>query len=237
MKENIILYMDNVCVSYGNQYILKSINLNIFDGEIICIMGQNGSGKSTLLKTIFGLANIKKGKIYLSGNGIIPCPEKMILSGVSYVPQGRQLFPNLSVKENLEMGGFLIKDKKIIKKRINDVIKIFPDLKNKINNYAKNLSGGQQQMVAIGRALVLNPKILLLDEPTLGLSPKFVKKIIKKILEINKKNKTSIIIVEHNIQSILKICDRVCILENGHIVFNDSAKKITKDFLNKLISK
>lgn len=231
-----ILILDKLSTSYGGDLVLKNINLSILSGEIISIMGPNGAGKSTVLKSIFGLSNIITGNIILDNEIIRPVPEKMYLSRVVFVPQGRQIFKSLTVKENLEIGTINVNSKVTTKERLEKVIGIFPVLRNKLKHKAKNLSGGQQQMVAIGRGLMAEPKILLLDEPTLGLSPKVVKEIIEKIKEINIKEKTSIVIVEHNIMSILKISDKVLILDEGQIVFDGKPADIPGGFIEKLMT-
>jgi len=189
-------------------------------------MGPNGAGKSTILKALFGLSPVESGNIYWHENKIIPKPNEMVERGIAYVPQGRQVFKSLNVLENLEVGGFLIENKTLLKERIESVLDVFPDLKQKLKQSAKNLSGGQQQMLAIARGLITDPKVLLLDEPTLGLSPKIVKEVFKKIKEINQRNKTAIVIVEHNLKSVLEIADRVYVLDKGAVIKKESSKSM-----------
>ncbi len=228
MKKEILLRLENIHVHYGGVKALDGATVTLDEGEIIALLGPNGAGKSTILKALFGLAPIESGDIYWHEQKIIPKSHEVVERGISFVPQGRQIFKSLSVLENLEMGGFSIKSKSILKSRIQTVLDLFPDLHKKLKEPARNLSGGQQQMVAIARGLMTDPKILLLDEPTLGLSPKIVKEVFKKIKEINQKSNTAIMIVEHNLQSILEIVDRAYVLDKGKVVVEDIPKNILK---------
>jgi len=225
MNSEILLKIKDLDVSFGGIHALTNISINIDEGEIILIMGPNGAGKSTVLKAIFGI-NEYQGEVLWHNKEIKPIPYEMIKRGVSYVPQGRQIFKSLSVKENLEMGGISIQNRGILKERILEALDIFPDLKAKLNDSSGSLSGGQQQMLAIARGLITDPKVLLLDEPSLGLSPKLVKEVFYKIKEINKKRGTAIVIVEHNIKSILDIVDRAYLLDKGKLVTVDTPESI-----------
>jgi branched-chain amino acid transport system ATP-binding protein len=223
-----MLKLKNIKSGYGELEILKGINLEVKPGEIVAIIGPNGSGKSTTLKSIFNLCDIYSGKIIWKNKNITKLKtHEKIYEGISYVPQGRQVFRDLTVQENLEMGAFIMKDRNLIDTNIKDVYDKFPFLKQKTNQYAENLSGGQQQMLAIGRALIQNPQLLLLDEPSLGLSPKAMKEIFNKIKEINKEG-VSIIIVEQNAKAAVEIADRTYILEDGKIALN-GGKEILKN--------
>lgn len=213
---------------YNGMEILHGINLEVKPGEVVAIIGPNGSGKSTMLKSIFNLCNIYSGKIEWKNKNITKLKtHEKIFEGISYVPQGRQVFRDLTVQENLEMGAFIMKDKKLVKTNIKDVYEKFSFLKEKKDKYADTLSGGQQQMLAIGRALIQNPQLLLLDEPSLGLSPKAMKEIFKKIQEINKEG-VSIIIVEQNAKQAVEIADRTYVLEDGKIALT-GGKEILKN--------
>ena len=213
---------------YNGMEILHGIDLEVKPGEIVAIIGPNGSGKSTTLKSIFNLCNIYSGKIEWKNKNITKLKtHEKIFEGISYVPQGRQVFRDLTVHENLEMGAFIMKDKELVKTNIKDVYEKFPFLKEKKSKNADTLSGGQQQMLAIGRALIQNPQLLLLDEPSLGLSPKATKEIFKKIQKINKEG-VSIIIVEQNAKAAVEIADRTYILEDGKIALT-GGKEILKD--------
>lgn len=212
--------------------VLKRVDFTVGKNEIVAIIGPNGAGKSTLLKSIFNQCEIYSGKIKFQNENITKlATHELISKGISYSPQGRQIFNNLTVKENLEMGGFIFKDKKKISKKIKFVLKEFPFLKEKLNDFAFSLSGGQQQMLSIGRSLIQDPKLLLLDEPSLGLSPKMMKEIFQKIIEIKQK-RVSIIIVEQNAKQAIKIADKIYILKNGMVDFFGSKKELLKS--NKL---
>jgi len=223
-KEN-LLELKNIKVHYGGVKALDGVDVYLDEGEIVALMGPNGAGKSTILKALFGLAPIESGNIFWRGEKIIPKSHEIVERGITFVPQGRQLFKSLTVLENLEMGGFNVSSS-ILKNRIEDVLDIFPDLRKKLKEKASDLSGGQQQMVAIARGLISDPKVLLLDEPSLGLSPKIVKEVFAKIKEINEKRRTAIMIVEHNLHSVLKIVDRAYLLDKGKIVIEDNPKQI-----------
>jgi len=213
---------------YDKIEILHKIDFEASPTEIIAIIGPNGAGKSTLLKSIFNLCEIYSGNINFRTKNITKLPtHDLIYEGISYVPQGRQVFSDLTVKENLEMGAFIIKDREVIKRNLNMVFDKFPFLREKREDYAFTLSGGQQQMLAIGRALMQSPKLLLLDEPSLGLSPKSIREIFDKIKEINKTGVT-IIIVEQNAKAAVEIADRTYILEDGKIALK-GGKEILKD--------
>ncbi len=206
---------------YGKMQILFGISLNIKPNEIVVIIGPNGAGKSTLLKSIFNLVDIYKGKIFFKNKDITKIPtHELIELGVSYVPQGRQVFQTLTVRENLEMGAFLTKEKELVEKRIEEVLeKHFPDLRKKLDDYAFNLSGGQQQMLAVGRALMQDPQLLLLDEPSLGLAPKIMKELFRKIQEINDEG-VAIMIVEQNARQATQIADKIFVLEDGKLALS-----------------
>lgn len=237
MAKETLLQLQNIAVHYGGVKALDGVDVNIDEGEIVALMGPNGAGKSTILKSIFGLAPIHLGKVLWHENPIIPIHYQMVQRGIAFVPQGRRVFSNLSVRENLEMGGFIVKDKKILQQRIGEILEIFPDLKNKLKDKSKTLSGGQQQMLALGRGLMTDPKVLLLDEPSLGLAPKIVKEVFAKIKEINEKHKTAIMVVEHNIKSLLEIADRGYILDKGKIVAKGTSQELFKgDILEKVFT-
>lgn len=224
-----MLNIKNLESGYGKMQVLFGINLNIKPKEIVVLIGPNGAGKSTLLKSIFNLVDIYKGNIIFKNKSITKIPAyELIELGMSYVPQGRKVFNSLTVRENLEMGAFLTKEKELVEKRVDDVLTIhFPDLRKKIDEYAFNLSGGQQQMLAVGRALMQDPQLLLLDEPSLGLAPKIMKELFKKIVEINQEG-VAIIIVEQNARQATKIADKIYVLEDGKIALSGD-KNILKD--------
>lgn len=216
MKET-LLKLNNIHVHYGGVKALDGASVSVDEGEIVALMGPNGAGKSTILKAIFGLAPIESGKVFWEGQEFTPISHEVVKRGISFVPQGRRVFHHLTVYENLEIGGFgLTRGGR--EERINNVLEIFPTLRNKLKAKSGTLSGGQQQMLAIARGLMSDPRILLLDEPSLGLAPKIVKEVFTKIKEINERRKTAVIVVEHNIKSLVGITDRVYILDKGKVV-------------------
>jgi len=225
MKE-ILLKVEDMYVHYGGVKALDGASIAVDEGEIVALMGPNGAGKSTVLKAIFGLAPIDKGKILWEEKEVNPISHEMVERGISFVPQGRRVFKHLTVKENLEVGGYVIKDQKEIKKRIENILDLFPMLKAKLKDKSSSLSGGQQQMLALARGLMIDPKVLLLDEPSLGLAPKIVKEVFQKIKEINEKRKTAIVVVEHNIKSLLEIAQRAYVLDKGKVVVSNTPQNI-----------
>ncbi|MBI2558678.1 ABC transporter ATP-binding protein [Candidatus Woesearchaeota archaeon] len=214
---------------YGKMQVLFGISLDVKPDEIAVLIGPNGAGKSTLLKSIFNLVDVYNGKIIFKNKNITKIPTHQLIElGISYVLQGRQVFNTLTVKENLEMGAFLTKEKNLIEERIEEVLSVhFPDLREKLGDYAFTLSGGQQQMLAIGRALVQDPQLLLLDEPSLGLAPKIMKELFKKIKEINEEG-VAIMIVEQNARQATGIADKIFVLEDGKIALSGN-KNILND--------
>ena len=203
----------NLHAGYGETEILKGINLSVEHSEIVAIIGPNGAGKSTVVKSVLGLLNIISGNISLNGNNIVGiAPDKAIKSGISYVPQTHNIFPNLTITENLEMGAWT--KSKGIPERIQEMFELFPDLKVKRNKVAGSLSGGQRQMVAMAKALMVDSKIMLLDEPTAGLLPKFQSEIFRTIKRINN-NGVPILLVEQNAKQALETADRGYVLVDG----------------------
>lgn len=225
MSEAPILELENVHTSYGNINALKGISLKVFPGEIVTIIGANGAGKSTTLMTICGIVPLKKGQILYNGQPIHGKPADTLPSmGLCQVPEGRRIFPRLSVEDNLEMGAFFRKEN--IEDDINHVFDLFPVLKERRRQLGGTLSGGEQQMLAIGRALMSRPKLLLLDEPSLGLAPIIVQKIFNIIDEINKKEGTTILLVEQNANIALQTASRGYVLETGNIIMQDNADQL-----------
>lgn len=211
-----MLKINNLSAGYGKgPIIIKNVNLKVNDGEIVTIIGPNGAGKSTVLRSIFGITNIREGEIIFFNETISGLETKSIIQNqICYVPQGRSVFQTMTVEENLEMGAFILNDKKEIQRQLAKVYQMFPDLFEHRKRITKSLSGGQQQMVSIGRALMLNPKLLLLDEPSIGLSPLITKNVFEKCVEI-KKSGTSILMVEQNATMALQYSDRGYVLELG----------------------
>ncbi len=212
---------------YGKKIILRNISIKVDEGEIVAIIGPNGAGKSTLLKALMGIVKVPNGKIKMNGSITSQnSPEDNVRNGISFIPQGNRVFTELDVRDNLEIGGYLLKEQNVLNKRIESVLEIFPDLKDRIKEDAGKLSGGEKQQLALARALMLNPRILFLDEPSLGLSPKLVTKAFDTVSEIREQFKTTVLIVEQKVLEVLKIADRVYGLKMGQIVFDGTSKSL-----------
>lgn len=211
-----MLKVDNVYSGYAGSQVVKGVSLRVNAGDIVSIIGPNGAGKSTLLKSIFGVVPLLSGRMTFFGEEIMNMSSDMLVKkGIGYVPQGRVVFPNLTVEENLRMGGYLL-DSHVCRERLEQVYDLFPQLARRKLLLAGVLSGGQQQMVSIGRALMLKPKLLLLDEPSLGLAPVVMREVFEKILEVNSFG-TTIILVEQNAHQAVKIASKIIVLEQGRI--------------------
>ncbi|MFB0508609.1 MAG: ABC transporter ATP-binding protein [Thermodesulfobacteriota bacterium] len=222
-----ILEARNLTSGYGETDILHDVSIKLDEKEIVSIIGPNGAGKSTLLKTIFGILTPRQGAVELQDKEITGLsPDKIVRKGMSYVPQVDNVFPSLTIQENLEMGAFVRTDD--YRDRLQEVYDLFPLLKDRKNQKVGSLSGGQRQMVAMGRALMLDPKVLLLDEPSASLAPLLVGMIFEKIVDINKTG-VAIIVVEQNARETLKISDRGYVLATGRKVFEDTGKAILEN--------
>lgn len=229
MKMSKALKLDNLHVAYGNIKALKGIDIHIPSGKIVALLGANGAGKTTTLKTISGLVNAHEGSIALENDEITNLlPSKINKKGVIQSPEGRQIFPELTVEENLKIGAFTVKSKKKIKANYDRVYRYFPILKERYKQVAGTLSGGEQQMLAIARALMASPQVLLLDEPSLGLAPLIVKDIFNIIKEINGEGMT-VLIVEQNALQTLKIADYAYVLEVGEVSMEGPANELIQD--------
>ncbi len=224
-----MLEIKDLCVSYGAINALKGISLTVKDGELVTLIGANGAGKTTMLHTISGLLNAASGSIAFDGVDMQKIPaHKIIEHGMAQVPEGRRVFAQMTVLENLYMGAYSISDKKKIEENMEWVFQHFPRLKERSKQLAGTLSGGEQQMLATGRALMTNPKIVLMDEPSMGLSPLLVAEIFSIIKELQKTGIT-ILLVEQNAKMALSIADRAYVLENGKITMNGSARELLND--------
>jgi len=226
MDTETLLRLKDVSVHYGSVKALDSVDVSLDEGEIVALMGPNGAGKSTILKALFGLAPIHSGKIFWHEDEFTPVSHEVVARGIAFVPQGRRVFSHLTVRENLEIGGYVLKNSRLVKERIADLLELFPALKPKLNERSSTLSGGQQQMLAVARGLMTDPKVLLLDEPSLGLAPKIVKEVFALVKDINQKRKTAIMVVEHNIKSLLEIANRGYILDKGKVVVEGNPKEL-----------
>jgi branched-chain amino acid transport system ATP-binding protein len=221
-----MLNVEEIDVYYGNIKALKGVSLNVNEGEIVTLIGANGAGKSTLLKTLSGLLKPKKGEIEYNNKSIAGKPAQAIVkAGISHVPEGRRVFANMTVEENLELGAYLRKDSKGIREDFEKVFELFPRLFERKKQLSGTLSGGEQQMLAMGRALMAKPKLLLLDEPSMGLAPLLVKTIFNIIEEINRDG-TTILLVEQNAHMALSIATRAYVIETGSVITSGTAEKL-----------
>lgn len=224
-----LLELDNIHTYYGNIHALKGISLNIEKGEIVTLIGANGAGKTTTLRTISGLLKPREGTVKLNGEDLAKYKShEVVYQGISMVPEGRGVFARLTVTENLEMGAYSRSDKAEIQRNMERVFTLFPRLKERRTQVAGTLSGGEQQMVATGRALMASPSILLMDEPSMGLAPVLVELIFDIIQQINKEG-TTILLVEQNALMALGIANRGYVLQTGQIVLSDSAENLKKN--------
>jgi branched-chain amino acid transport system ATP-binding protein len=224
-----ILELENVHTYYGSIHAIKGISIEVFEGEIVTLIGANGAGKSTTLRTINGLNRPRQGKIRFQGRDITSTPaHEIVKRGIAQSPEGRRLFPRMSVVENLEMGAFQRADKSGMKEDMDRVFQLFPRLAERKGQKAGTMSGGEQQMLAMGRALMARPKLLLLDEPSMGLAPIFVEKIFEIVKEINDQG-TPILLVEQNALMALDTADRGYVLETGRIALADDAKTLRQN--------
>ena len=221
-----MLEVKNLSVHYGMIQAVRNVDFKVNEGEIVSLIGANGAGKSTILKTLSGLIHPSEGEIiYLGENIASTSAKKIVEKGLVQVPEGRHVFPGLTVKENLELGAFLRKDKEAIQKDMEDVFERFPILKERKDQDAQTLSGGEQQMLAMGRALMSRPKLLLLDEPSMGLAPIFIREIFKIIQEIQKTG-TTVLLIEQNAKMALSISNRAYVLETGSVVLSGTGQEL-----------
>ena len=225
-----MLELNNVNSFYGNIQALYDVNLYIDRGEIITLIGANGAGKSTTLMTVCGVVQARSGQVVYDGDDITrESPNRIVSQGICQVPEGRLIFPELTVQENLDMGAFMRNDKAAIKRDIEYCFDLFPILAERRRQEGGTLSGGEQQMLAIARALMAKPRLLLLDEPSMGLAPLVVRQIFEIIKKVNEENNTTIFLVEQNANLALKIGHRGYVMENGRVVLTDSCEKLLAD--------
>lgn len=225
-----VLELTNINTYYGKIHALKGVSLTVQQGEIVTLIGSNGAGKTTTLRTISGLLRPRQGEIRLNGLSTLALPpHKIVAMGVGHVPEGRGIFPALTVLENLEMGAFLVRDNAEIDRRLTLVFSLFPRLQERMHQRGGTLSGGEQQMLAIGRALMQQPAILLLDEPSMGLAPLLVEEIFDIIRKLNSEQGTTILLVEQNAQAALQIANRAYVLKTGRIMMSGPAQELLHD--------
>ena len=228
-----MLELKNVNAGYGKKMVLSDVSVKLNDNTITVVMGPNGAGKSTLLKTAYGLIKSTSGEILFNGEKIVPTPQKLVECGIFMVPQGKRVFTNMTVLENLELATHFWKDRSVFQERMEEVLSHFPDLRERLNDLAGNLSGGQQQMVALARGLLNKPKMVFMDEPSIGLSPKLINDTFHKIKEIKDTLGTSFVIVEHNLKTLLPLTDWAYILDQGKVIYDGKSEGKT---LEKMIS-
>jgi branched-chain amino acid transport system ATP-binding protein len=222
-----LLEVDNIHSYYGQIHALKGMSVEVNKGEIVTLIGSNGAGKSTTLRTISGMMHPKKGNITFEGKDISQKePHQIVHLGMVHVPEGRGIFPTLTVKENLEMGAFTLTDSLLIEERMEDGFSLFPRLKERIDQFGGTLSGGEQQMLAIARGLMMDPDLLMLDEPSMGLAPILVELIFDIIKDLNAKKGTTILLVEQNALMTLSIAHRGYVMQTGEITVTDTAANL-----------
>ena len=237
-----LLELSGVSVRYGAVVALNELSLGVRKGEVVAVMGPNGAGKSTVLKAVMGIAPVAEGDVFWRGEPLSAATHEIVKQGISFVPQGRRVFTHLTIEENLEMGCLYLSDRAEKRRRLESVMELFPILRQKRRDLASQMSGGQQQMLALGRGLMAGPEVLLLDEPTLGLAPIVVSEVFEKVSEISERTDTTILIVEHNIKGALDIVDRAYVLDMGRVVHDGTPQSIrdtdilTRVFLGKVSS-
>lgn len=228
MKE--VLKLENVELYYDHVYALKGVSINLNEGETVALIGANGAGKSSILRAITGLSGIESGAIYYQGERLDGTPASQIVNkGIAMVPEGRRVFPYMSIKDNLLMGAFTRTDKAGIAETLDSVLERFPRLRERYSQHAGTLSGGEQQMMVIGRALMAKPKVLLLDEPSLGIAPKLVQEIARSIVSISRDQNVSVLLVEQNSRMAMSISNRTYALSTGSIVLEGQSKELMDD--------
>lgn len=224
-----MLEVKDLKVNYGMIQAIKGVSFHVDEGEVVALIGANGAGKTTILHTVSGLLSPKEGSVTFEGNDIVKIPgHKIVSMGMSHVPEGRRVFSQLTVLQNLKMGAYTRKDKNEIAQTLKTVFEHFPRLEERQNQIAGTLSGGEQQMLAMGRALMAHPKIILMDEPSMGLSPIFVNEIFEIIKQVSKAG-TTVLLVEQNAKKALSIADRAYVLETGNIVLEGKASDLLND--------
>jgi len=224
-----LLELDNVHTYYGHIHALKGVSLTVEQGEVVTLIGANGAGKTTTLRTISGLLRPRHGKVKLEGRPIDHMPaHKIVALGIGHVPEGRAIFPRLTVRENLEMGAYTLDDRQALSDRLENVFEFFPRLRERVEQMGGTLSGGEQQMLATARGMMLNPRILLLDEPSMGLAPVLVESIFDIIKQLHAGG-TTILLVEQNAHMALRVASRGYVLQTGQIVIQDTAEQLRQN--------
>jgi branched-chain amino acid transport system ATP-binding protein len=234
-ENRVLLEINDLCVKYGAIPAVKQVNLRLYQGEIVALIGTNGSGKTTVLRTISGIVRASQGQIRFEGSEITKLePHRIVQRGISHVPEGRGVFADLTVLENLKMGAYIRKDKAAIRQDIEQMFSLFPRLAERKNQLAGTMSGGEQQMLAIARALMARPKLLLLDEPSMGLAPLIVKEIFRAIRSVNREG-VSVLLVEQNTKMALAAANRGYVMETGSIVVQGDAEELKNNAVVKTV--
>ena len=224
-----VLALEGLSAGYGGRMILQDVNLQVLPGQIMTIIGHNGAGKSTLLRAIFNLAPVRSGRVVLGERDVSMLPsDRLLMAGIAYVPQHRSVFPRLSIEENLQMGGYLVRDKVLLAERIERVLGLFPILRTRAGQLAGMLSGGEQRMLEIARTLLQEPQLIMLDEPSIGLSPKMVDAVFANVRLLREQGK-AILMVEQNVRKALSISDRGGVMELGSLRMQDEAARLIGD--------
>jgi len=227
MMANALLEVANLQAGYGNKMVLQGVSLHVDEGEVVALLGHNGAGKSTTLKSVLGLLRVRAGEVRFAGrpwsNGD---PAANVRNGIALVPQGRGVFPDLSVMENLALGGYTQQDRAALRSRMDEILELFPVLAERRAQQVGTMSGGQQQMVAVGTALMQQPRLMMLDEPSIGLAPVLVQRVLEAVLAINRRFGTAIILVEQNIKTALRMSSRAYVMKSGRIVLEKPAAEL-----------
>lgn len=221
-----VLHIQNLCASYGARHILDGVHLDVQAGEIVTVIGHNGAGKSTLLRAIFNLVPWRSGTVQLLGQDVTHlASDRLLGAGMAYVPQHRSVFPRLTIEENLQMGGYLVRDRQLLAQRIDKVLELFPILKMRAGQMAGSMSGGEQRMLEIARTLLQDPQLIMLDEPSIGLAPKLVDAVFDNVQLLRSQGK-AILMVEQNVKKALSVSDHGCVMELGNICLRDAASSL-----------
>ena len=221
-----VLHVQNLCASYGARHILDGVHLDVQAGEIVTVIGHNGAGKSTLLRAIFNLVPWRSGTVQLLGQDVTHlASDRLLGAGMAYVPQHRSVFPRLTIEENLQMGGYLVRDRQLLAQRIDKVLELFPILKMRAGQMAGSMSGGEQRMLEIARTLLQDPQLIMLDEPSIGLAPKLVDAVFDNVQLLRSQGK-AILMVEQNVKKALSVSDHGCVMELGSICLRDAASSL-----------
>ena len=224
-----VLDVSELSANYGGRNILDGVNLQVHAGEIVTVIGHNGAGKSTLLRAIFNLVPWRSGHISLKGRDVMGLPsDQLLMAGLAYVPQHRSVFPRLTIEENLQMGGYLVRDAQVLAQRIERVLDLFPVLKTRTRQWAGDMSGGEQRMLEIARTLLQDPQLIMLDEPSIGLAPKMVDTVFATVQLLRDQGK-AVLMVEQNVKKALSVSDRACVMELGAVRIQDQADRLLQD--------